>query len=104
LPKPRGTRDILPPQALIYQKFQQITQEILNNAGYQPIILPTYEYQTLFTNSLGETTDVIQKEMFVFQDRKGRYLALRPEGTAAVVRLVCQNKLINPGHSNRLYY
>ena len=103
-PKPRGTQDILPPEAIIYQQIQQITQNILNNAGYQPIILPTYEYRELFTASVGEATDIIQKEMFAFTDRKGRKLVLRPEGTASVVRLVCQNKLVNPGYPLRLYY
>ncbi|RHZ36586.1 histidine--tRNA ligase [endosymbiont GvMRE of Glomus versiforme] len=104
LPKPRGTQDILPTKAIIYQQIQQITQNILNRAGYQPVILPTYEYQELFTISVGEATDIIQKEMFAFSDRKGRQLVLRPEGTASVVRLVYQNKLVNPGYPLRLYY
>jgi histidyl-tRNA synthetase len=104
LAKARGTQDILPARALLYQQIQHITQKILNNNGYQPIILPTYEYQKLFTFSVGETTDIVQKEMFTFLDRKGRPLVLRPEGTASVVRLVCQNKLVNPGYPLRLYY
>lgn len=104
LAKARGTQDILPLQALLYQKIQQITQNILNKNGYQPIILPTYEYQKLFTVSVGESADIVQKEMFTFLDRKGRLLALRPEGTASVVRLVCQNKLVSRGYPLRLYY
>ncbi|CAI2183923.1 15977_t:CDS:2 [Funneliformis geosporum] len=83
--KVRGTQDILPHQAILYQRIQQITQNILNKAGYQPIILPTYEYQALFTTSVGESTDIVQKEMFTFRDRKGRQLVLRPEGTASVL-------------------
>jgi histidyl-tRNA synthetase len=102
--KVRGTQDILPAQALLYQRIQQITQDILNKNGYQPIILPTYEYQKLFTISVGESTDIVQKEMFSFTDRKGRQLVLRPEGTASVVRLVCQNKLVSHGYPLRLYY
>src|SRR3954468_12433784 len=104
LAKVRGTQDILPTRAIIYQKIQQITQSILNKNGYQPIILPTYEYQGLFTSSVGESTDIVQKEMFTFSDRKGRQLVLRPEGTASVVRLVCQNKLVDHGYPLRLYY
>ncbi|CAJ0761685.1 8944_t:CDS:2 [Entrophospora sp. SA101] len=100
--KVRGTQDILPTQALLYQQIQQITQNILNHAGYQPIILPTYEHRELFTTSVGETTDIVQKEMFTFSDRKGRQLVLRPEGTASTVRLVCQNKLVDPGYPLRL--
>ena len=104
LVKARGTQDILPAQALLYQQVQQITQNILNNAGYQLIILPTYERRELFTTSVGETTDIVQKEMFTFSDRKGRQLVLRPEGTASTVRLACQNKLASPGYPLRLYY
>lgn len=104
LTKVRGTQDILPRQAILYQRIQQIAQNILNNAGYQPIILPTYEYQALFATSVGESTDIVQKEMFAFLDRKGRQLVLRPEGTASVVRLVCQNKLVNQNYPLRLYY
>lgn len=104
LAKVRGTQDILPTQAIIYQQIQQVTQNILNKNGYQPVILPTYEYQELFAVSVGEATDIVQKEMFAFSDRKGRRLVLRPEGTASVVRLACQNKLVNPGYPLRLYY
>jgi len=104
LTKVRGTQDILPAQASLYQKIQQITQNILNKNGYQPVILPTYEHQKLFTTSVGESTDIVQKEMFTFTDRKGRQLVLRPEGTASIVRLVCQNKMVSQGHPLRLYY
>lgn len=104
LSRPRGTQDILPVKAFLYQQIQKITQNILNNAGYQPIILPTYEYQETFTSSVGETTDIIQKEMFAFQDRKGRQLVLRPEGTAGAVRLICQNKIVNSRFPLRVYY
>src|SRR5215211_3928661 len=102
--KPRGTQDIYPPRSLIYQKTQQIISEILRKNNYQPITFPTYEHEELFTNSLGSTTDIIHKEMFSFTDRKERKLALRPEGTASVVRLVCQNKLVQEGYPLKLYY
>src|SRR2546423_10258038 len=98
LVKARGTQDILQARALFYQKIQQITQDILNKNGYQPIISPTYEYQELFITSIGEGTDIVQKEMFSFADRKGRQLVLRPEGTASTVRLVYQSKLVRHGY------
>ena len=109
--KPRGTQDIYPPRSLIYQKIQQIITEILRKNNYQPIIFPTFEAKELFTSSLGSTTDIIHKEMYTFvdytsvdiRDKKGRELALRPEGTASTVRLVCQNKLIEAG-CFKLYY
>src|SRR5436305_14723122 len=102
--KPRGTQDIFPPRSLIYQKIQQIIGEILQKNNYQLIIFPTFEAEELFTNSLGSTTDIIHKEMYTFSDRKGRKLVLRPEGTASVVRLVCQNNLIKTGYPLKFYY
>ena len=109
--KPRGTQDIYPPRSLIYQKIQQVVTEILRKNNYQLIIFPTFEAKELFTSSLGSTTDIIHKEMYNFvdctsvdiEDKKGRELALRPEGTASTVRLVCQNNLIEAGYS-KLYY
>jgi histidyl-tRNA synthetase len=102
--KPRGTQDIYPPRSLLYQKIRQIINKILKKNNYQPIIFPTFENLELFTSSLGSTTDIIHKEMFVFSDRKGRELALRPEGTASVVRLVCQNNLVKEGYPLKFYY
>ena len=102
--KPRGTQDIIPPRSLIYQKIQQIITEILQKNNYQPIIFPTFEAKELFTTSLGSTTDIIHKEMYTFADRSERQLALRPEGTASVVRLVCQNNLIRKNYPLKLYY
>jgi histidyl-tRNA synthetase len=102
--KPRGTQDIYPPRSLIYQKVQKIVTEILQKNNYQPIIFPTFEVRDLFASSLGSTTDIIHKEMYTFEDRKGRELALRPEGTASTVRLVCQNKLVKENYPLKLYY
>src|SRR5579859_7673371 len=96
--KPRGTQDIYPFRSLLYQKIHQIISETLRKNNYQPIIFPTFEHSELFTKSLGSTTDIVHKEMFTFLDRKGRSLTLRPEGTASVTRLVCQNKLSKEGY------
>lgn len=104
LNKPRGTQDIYPPSSLLYQKIQQVISKLLRRNNYQPVFFPTFENSALFTNSLGSTTDIVHKEMFVFPDRKGRLLALRPEGTASVVRLVCENKLIQEGYPLKFYY
>ena len=102
--KPRGTQDIFPPRSIVYQQLQQITSEILRKNNYQPIIFPTFEHLELFTKSLGNTTDIVHKEMFTFSDRKGRNLALRPEGTASTARLICQSKLIREGYPLKFYY
>src|ERR1044071_8392324 len=110
--KPRGTQDIYPPRSLVYQKIQQVVTEMLRKNNYQPIIFPTFEAKELFTTSLGSTTDIIHKEMYIFavyapvdiEDKKGRELTLRPEGTASTVRLVCQNHLVRKGYPLKLYY
>lgn len=102
--KPRGTQDIFSSRALAYQRIQKIITKILRNNNYQPVIFPTFEAEELFTKSLGSATDVIHKEMYIFQDRKGRELALRPEGTASVARLVLQNNLIKEGYPLKLFY
>src|SRR3954468_20687676 len=104
LSKPRGTQDIFPTRSLLYQKIQQIISELLRKNNYQSIIFPTFEHLELFTSSLGSATDIVHKEMFVFQDRKGREMALRPEGTASTVRLICQNKLVKEGYPLKFYY
>src|SRR5688572_23063058 len=98
LNKPRGTKDIYPPSSILYQEICQIISKLLQQNNYQPIVFPTFENAELFTSSLGSTTDIVHKEMFIFSDRKGRLLALRPEGTASVVRMVCENKLIQGGY------
>lgn len=102
--KPRGTQDIYPPRSLLYQKIQQKITEVLCRNNYQPIIFPTFEHVELFINSLGSTTDIVHKEMFIFQDRKNRNLVLRPEGTVSTVRLVCQNKLLRENFPLKFYY
>src|SRR3954454_19479025 len=104
LNKPRGTQDIYPPSSLLYQKIQQVISKVLQKNNYQLIVFPTFENAELFTSSLGSATDIIHKEMFVFPDRKGRLMALRPEGTASTVRLVCENKLIQEGYPLKFYY
>jgi histidyl-tRNA synthetase len=101
--RPRGTRDIIYPKSFIYQKINFITTKLLNSNNYKQIIFPTYENKEIFSSSLGDSTDVIRKEMFLFNDKKGREMALRPEGTVCVVRSVCQNKLLN-NHPLKLFY
>src|SRR6185312_1170359 len=102
--RPKGTRDIYPPLSLLYQKVYRLVEEVLTRNNFQPIILPTYEYTDLFNTSLGSATDIIHKEMFDFSDRKGRKLALRPEGTISAARLVLQNRLFASGLPLKLYY
>jgi histidyl-tRNA synthetase len=102
--RPKGTADIFSPRSLFYQKIRQLAEEVLTRNNFQPLIFPSYEYAELFNTSLGSTTDIIHKEMFAFTDRKARNLALRPEGTAGVARLILQNRLFTTGSPLKFYY
>ena len=102
--RPKGTRDIYPPRSLFFHQIRQIGEKVLARNNFQPIIIPTYEYAELFNTSLGATTDIIHKEMFNFADRKGRNLALRPEGTVGTVRLILQNRIFTAGYPLKFYY
>lgn len=102
---PRGTQDILPEQAAKWQYIEHIARELCRRYNYQEIRTPIFEHTELFLRGVGDTTDIVQKEMYTFEDRGGRSLTLRPEGTAAVVRSFVENKMY--GHPNqpvKLYY
>ena len=83
---PKGTFDVLPDDALVRRDLLDYAGELLGDAGYEPFETPVFEATELFARGVGETTDIVQKEMFTFEDMGGRSLTLRPEGTAPVVR------------------
>lgn len=96
--KPKGTKDLLPNESYKWQYIEQVVKDILENYGYNEIRVPVFEHTELFQRGVGETTDVVQKEMYTFEDKGGRSITLRPEGTAGVVRsyiemacLVCRH-------------
>ncbi len=102
---PRGTQDILPGEVEKWQLIEQKAKEICDRFQYQEIRTPIFEHTELFLRGVGDTTDVVQKEMYTFEDRGERSLTLRPEGTAAVVRSYVENKMF--GYANqpiKLYY
>ncbi len=101
---PRGTLDILPNETKIWQKVKQTAAKISERFGFLEIIVPTFENKELFTNSSGETSDIVQKQMFCFFDLKKRELALRPEGTASVARAVIEHGLLNETLPIKLFY
>src|SRR5882724_1774134 len=100
----RGTKDILPSDAARFQKVESEARALFARFGYEEIRTPTFESADLFQRSLGETTDVVQKEMYVFEDRGGRTLALRPEGTAGVVRAFIEHHLSQSAPFCKLFY
>ena len=100
----RGTKDILPADAALFQSLEAAARALFKRYGYEEIRTPTFESADLFQRSLGETTDVVQKEMYVFEDRGGRKLALRPEGTAGVVRAFIEHHLSQTRPFCKLFY
>jgi histidyl-tRNA synthetase len=90
---PRGTRDILPPASWAWQKVTRFAMDSFALAGYAPIETPMFEQTEVFERGVGETSEVVGKQMYTFLDRGGRSLTLRPEGTAPVVRSVLEHNL-----------
>ena len=101
---PRGTQDILPGEVEKWQLIESKARELCENFQYKEIRTPIFEHTELFTRSVGETTDVVQKEMYTFEDRGGRSVTLRPEGTASTVRSFVQHKMYgDPNQPVKLY-
>ncbi|OLN23453.1 histidine--tRNA ligase [Domibacillus antri] len=102
---PRGTQDILPGQSEKWQYIESIAKEVCRRYHYKEIRTPIFEHTELFKRSVGDTTDIVQKEMYTFEDRGERSLTLRPEGTAAVVRSFVENKMFGiPDQPVKLFY
>src|SRR5690625_2703030 len=90
---PRGTQDILPGESYKWQIIEEKLREIAANYNYQEIRTPVFEATELFVRGVGGSTDIVNKEMYTFEDKGGRSLTLRPEGTAPVVRSYIENKM-----------
>ncbi|WP_297819220.1 histidine--tRNA ligase [uncultured Lactobacillus sp.] len=94
--RPKGTVDILPEESGSWEKVEQIARDFFKRANYREIRTPSFENYEVFSRSSGETSDVVSKEMYDFNDKGGRHIALRPEGTAGVVRAYVENKIYGP--------
>jgi histidyl-tRNA synthetase len=99
----RGFNDILPADTAVWQYLQRCAEEVFAAYGYGEIKLPLLEHTELFKRSIGEATDVVEKEMFTFEDREGASLTLRPEGTASCVRAGLEHGLLH-NQQQRLWY
>jgi histidyl-tRNA synthetase len=99
----RGMNDILPEQSLTWQYLEATFQKVVGGYGYQEIRFPVLEQTQLFKRSIGEVTDIVEKEMYTFDDRNGDSLSLRPEGTAVCVRAADQHGLLY-NQQQRLWY
>ena len=102
--KPKGTRDILPDISPKWQKMESVARELAKQFGYAEIRTPMFEDTSLFLRSVGESSDIVSKEMYTFEDKGGRSLTLRPEGTAGVVRAFVENGLYNNALPQKMFY
>ena len=102
--KPRGTNDFFYESASKLEFIEKKIKDIVKLYGYSRIRTPLFEYTDLFTRGIGEDTDIVGKEMFTFEDRGGRSLTLRPEGTASVARAYIENSMQNEFSINKLFY
>ena len=101
---PKGVSEYVPPQSRKFESVRQALLEPAKSAGYELIELPVFEDTELFTRGVGESTDVVSKEMYTFEDRGGRSITLRPEGTAGVMRAVIEHGLDRGQLPVKLYY
>ncbi len=101
---PRGTRDILPEESARWRQLEAKFDDICERFGYGEIRIPTFEATDIFARGVGDASDIVRKEMYSFEDRAGRSLTLRPEGTAGVVRSYIQQGMASWPTPVKLYY
>jgi histidyl-tRNA synthetase len=101
---PRGTHDIFGIDALAMSILEQKSKQIFIKHGFEEVRTPIFEDASLFTRSIGQMTDIVEKEMYIFEDRKGRKLALRPEGTASLVRAYIEHRFNVSYPSGKFFY
>lgn len=101
---PRGTADVLPANSYKWRYVEKVVSQTAQNFGFKEIRTPTFEHTELFTRSVGDTTDVVQKEMYTFEDKGHRSITLRPEGTAGAARAILQNGLLGGALPLKVYY
>lgn len=105
LQKPKGTKDIVPGESYIWDYVEKTAEyDVFENYGFKEIRVPTFEYTELFQRGVGDTTDIVQKEMYTFEDKGGRSLTLRPEGTAGIIRAYIENGLSSKVSPLKLWY
>lgn len=102
--KLKGTRDYYGAESNKLRMTIEILEEVAKNYNYKKMVTPTFESSSLFSRAVGSSADVVNKEMYSFEDKKGRSLSLKPEGTSPVVRSVLENKLLDNNNKPDLYY
>jgi histidyl-tRNA synthetase len=100
----KGVKDVLPSDMPVWQYLEATARRLFEDFGFTEIRVPVFEYTELFARSIGTSTDIVEKEMYTFEDRDGRKITLRPEGTAGVVRAFVEHKLYADSQLTKLYY
>ena len=100
----RGFRDLLPPESDLFTRIEAAAREVFGLYGYQELRIPALEKKELFVKSTGDTTDIVEKEMYAFTDGGGREVAMRPEGTPGVVRAYIEHNLGQTGRNGKFFY
>ena len=101
---PKGTKDMMPEEAYKWQYLEKKFAEICRRYGFQEIRTPVFEHTELFQRGVGDTTDIVKKEMYSFMDQGNRNITLRPEGTSPVVRAFCEHKVFANPQPTKVYY
>jgi histidyl-tRNA synthetase len=102
--RPRGTNDFLPGESEKWQYIEQLCRQVCAEYGYKEIRLPIFEHTEVYLRSVGETSDIVEKEMYSFEDKGLTHVTLRPEGTAGTVRAFLENRLYADPQPTKLYY
>lgn len=102
--RPRGTSDLLPGQTEWWQRLEAVARETFRRYHFQEIRTPIFEHTEVFESGVGQTTDIVEKEMYTFVDKGDRSISLRPEGTAGVIRAYVENKLYGQPNAVKLFY
>ena len=96
--KPKGTKDVTPEESYIWQYIEEKARNIARTFGYREIRTPVFEHTELFLRGVGDTSDVVQKEMYTFSDKAGRSITLKPEGTAGAARSYIEEGTVSYTH------
>ena len=101
---PKGTKDVTPKESYKWQYIEAQARAICEAYGFREIRTPVIEHTELFLRGVGDTTDIVQKEMYTFDDKGGRSITLKPEGTAGAARMFLEHGLFNDAQPTKMYY
>ncbi len=101
---PKGTKDVLPGESYKWQYIESVIRDVCHRFNYKEVRIPAFEHTELFLRGVGDTTDIVNKEMYTFNDKGGRSITLKPEGTAGTARCFIQNKLYAGVMPQKMYY